>query len=581
MDDRRTSTAEQYARHQPRLPKKLIVCCDGTWLNRDNGWQAGSWGSPGKLQNPSNVTRIARAMTAEDSAKHPQIVFYQAGIGTGLGLYDQLLGGGTGMGLSENIREAYAFLGTNYSTEDGLSKPDSIFLLGFSRGAFTARSLGGFIAAIGILTKKAMPFFYECFADWEHAGDDDYTPRFIDAYCAAFPAEAETVKANQPADRLSHIRAERGIDKYMFAYRKHLLSLGLTQEVQIKCIGVWDTVGALGVPVNPFLQRLGLPSFIREYAWYDTRLSDAVESAFQALALDEHRAPYSPAVWELDEGSTTNLKQVWFPGAHSNVGGSFEDYGVANMTLSWMMDQMSGATRHATKSFEPLDWIMFDKEYVQRCLDWTARWYDEQPEGGVYKGWAMGKVYNSNTFPKSLAGAATRTPGTYRETDYATGKYTEEYLRKTNEYIHASVRVRMEQGGREVEPKSKIGVFFRKIWRTVAFQKQLNAYRPQRKGGVFHGAGPLHGWRLEAGDQTQHNQSAEAEESRQACWKFEGKLHLPGRLLEEDAFAENGFEEMYLRHGGKSEGEGKITFLKSPSPAGKSVSRSSGNAKTF
>jgi hypothetical protein len=210
-------------------------------MDRDNGYEKGSFGKTGKLQNPSNVTRIARAIVAEDSAKHPQIVYYQAGIGTGLGIYDQLLGGSTGLGLSENIREAYAFLGTNYAPHDPLSKPDSIFLLGFSRGAFTARSLSGLISAVGILTRKAMPYFYDCFLDWENAGRDDYEPRFIDAYCTANPEENLAVKTIQPDPAMARSKEPGAIDRYMDEYRKHLLSLGLTQEANVKCIGVWNS----------------------------------------------------------------------------------------------------------------------------------------------------------------------------------------------------------------------------------------------------------------------------------------------------------------------------------------------------
>jgi len=82
-----------------------------------------------------------------------------------LGLRDRLLGGGTGLGLSEHIREAYYFLANNYSPGD------SIFLIGFSRGSFTARSLGGLIGNLGLLNKKGLPFFYEIFLDWENAGN--------------------------------------------------------------------------------------------------------------------------------------------------------------------------------------------------------------------------------------------------------------------------------------------------------------------------------------------------------------------------------------------------------------------------
>lgn len=88
-------------------------------------------------------------------------------VGTGIGLRDRLLGGGTGQGLGEHIREAYYFLANNYSPGD------SIFLIGFSRGSFTARSVGGLIGNLGLLNKKGLPFFYEIFLDWENAGNPD------------------------------------------------------------------------------------------------------------------------------------------------------------------------------------------------------------------------------------------------------------------------------------------------------------------------------------------------------------------------------------------------------------------------
>ncbi|KAI7372476.1 hypothetical protein KC336_g20635, partial [Hortaea werneckii] len=97
-----TSVSDEEARTRVKLPKKLIVCCDGTWMDSDNGWVKGKWGQPGHLQNPTNVTRIVRAIASEDKGHHPQIVYYQAGVGTGIGLYNQLIGGGTGLGLAEN-----------------------------------------------------------------------------------------------------------------------------------------------------------------------------------------------------------------------------------------------------------------------------------------------------------------------------------------------------------------------------------------------------------------------------------------------------------------------------------------------
>ncbi|KAI5367831.1 hypothetical protein Slin15195_G029640 [Septoria linicola] len=549
MDGCHTSISKQAAGHQPRLPKKLIVCCDGTWMDRDNGYKKG------KLQNPSNVTRIARAMMSEDDAKHPQIVYYQSGIGTGIGLYDQILGGGTGLGLSENIREAYGFLGTNYSPDDHLSGPDSIFLLGFSRGAFTARSLGGFIAAVGILTRKAMPFFYDAFLDWENVGKDGYEPRFIDAYCAANPDEKLDSKANQPDPAIARSKKARAIDEYMEQYKKHLLALGLTQEAQIKCVGVWDTVGALGIPVNPFIQAAGLPAFIKEYRWYDTRLSNVVENAFQALALDERRFPFSPAIWELDEAGTTNLRQVWFPGAHSNCGGSYQDYGVANITLVWLMDQLSGNTRPPNKLFDPLDWIKFDDDFINVCFRQTSNYYAKDSSGEDYNGWAMGKVYDSNTFPQFLTGSKVRTPGLYQKMDYNTGKNTGVPLKITNECIHSSVRARMDLAGRGVEPQEwyqRVASFF---WRLITFQKGPKMYHPQRtpRGrGLITLPGPLYGWELIDGHPSHDAPNMQIDMSpggiKQVHWEYKGKAKCTTRVMKEDIFAERGYEERLLLH---------------------------------
>ena len=163
-----------------------------TYQDSDNGWVKGSWfGGLGHLQTPSNVTRIGRAILAEDKNHHPQIVYYQSGVGNGSTFLERLVGGGTGEGIGEHIREAYAFLSNNYTPGD------SIFLLGFSRGAFTARSIGGLISGIGLLEKEGMvqciisflykidlttpfqPWFYAIFKDWENAGVKHYKPMIL------------------------------------------------------------------------------------------------------------------------------------------------------------------------------------------------------------------------------------------------------------------------------------------------------------------------------------------------------------------------------------------------------------------
>lgn len=134
-------------------PKKLIVCCDGTWRNSDSGIFNGtvlSWLWKGQEQVNTNVTRISRAIRSTDSQGRQQIVYYQAGVGSEGNLIERLVGGALGVGLAANIREAYSFLANNYVTGD------EICLIGFSRGAFTARSIGGLISDLGLLTTEGM-----------------------------------------------------------------------------------------------------------------------------------------------------------------------------------------------------------------------------------------------------------------------------------------------------------------------------------------------------------------------------------------------------------------------------------------
>ena len=478
------------------LPKKLIVCCDGTWMDADSGWVKGRGGSSGAPQTPSNVTRIARAMKDQDDAHHQQIVYYQAGVGTGIGLYDHLVGGSTGAGLSENIREAYSFLVSNYSEHDKLKHPDSIFLIGFSRGAFTARSIGGFIGAVGILKKIAMPFFYEIFQDWANAGNPKHPPRFFHSYYKLNP---ELEKKVLPPPEF--IGKKDKINEYMQSYREILLSLNLTQEVNIKCIGVWDTVGALGIPINPILQRVFpfLPSFIREYRWFDTTIDDHVENAFQALGLDERRFPYAPAVWERPDNCRTNLKQVWFAGAHSNVGGSYADQGMADIALVWMMDQLAGHTRPAEKDYQALDWIQFDDNYIKNFNRLQVEQYQQSEKPAPsHRGWAKGRVYDSLTFPQSLAGQRVRAPGRYCRANYATGDLTTELMHNTHEYVHASVRYRIDIGGSPLEsnwdkafPRGlSFQPYIQWLSRKITPQTRTPTYLPDRNKG------PLNRWKL-------------------------------------------------------------------------------------
>ena len=323
----------------------------------------------------------------------------------------RLFGGALGVGLKENVREAYTYLALNYRPGD------EMFLLGFSRGAYTARSVGGMIGDFGLLTREGLPYFSEIFEDYHHRHDTRYVSKFPNI---PFP------------------------DKPPFddpRYVEELERRGLTvTRIPIKAIGVWDTVGSLGVPHVPFLERLGLQSRrMKDLSFWDTQLYDGIENAFQALALDEHRASFSPALWEKGSRNTrTNLKQVWFPGAHSNVGGGYDDQELANITLAWMMSRL-----------EPC--LDFRPDYIQSLYESNKQYYKSKKEKPCW--WSFGEIYNSMTGIYAFGGTKIRTPGNYYRIDPTTGRPTKKLLKNTNEYIHASVRSRTGLGGPGVQDR--------------------------------------------------------------------------------------------------------------------------------
>ena len=383
--------------------KRLIVCCDGTWLDSTSGLMSG------ELPIPSNVTRVSQAIKPISRDGVSQIVYYQAGIGSQGGFLHRVIGGATAEGLSENIRGGYSFLANNYHPGD------EIYFFGFSRGAFTVRSIAGMIDGVGLLTKNGLPYLAEIFKDWENAYNDRYVPKNPDVPFPAKPSAAEP------------------------RYKKLLVKNGLSRlDVPIQVVGVWDTVGSLGIPRIPWMERMKISTrSTREFLFYDTKLNDHIINAFQALALDEHRAAFQPAVWEKPSGNNTNLRQVWFPGAHSNVGGgSYHDQGIANITLAWMMAQVESM-------------LDFNEDYVMTQHDLNLDYYEDS--GQKHRPWSFGKIYRSFTGIYVLGGRTSRRPGDYFVTDPQTNQETDTPLHDTMEYVHPSCRARKVKRGPGVE----------------------------------------------------------------------------------------------------------------------------------
>lgn len=262
--------------------KRIALFADGTWSKPEQD----CGGAPA----PTNVLKLSIAVASQDASGVDQVVYYQKGAGERGGLWSRLSGGAFGVAISSNIQELYLFLVRNYRPGDQL------FLFGFSRGAYTVRSLAGLIRNCGILRPQSAERYAEAYALYR-----DRTPQ-------------------------SHPDAPQSLafrDAYSWTDRP------------IEFIGVWDTVGRLGIPVTPL--RFWTKPF---YEFHDVALSSQVRYAYQALALDERRAAFVPTLWQTHPRATSQVvEQAWFPGVHGDVGGGRTATGLSDGALLWMADR--------------------------------------------------------------------------------------------------------------------------------------------------------------------------------------------------------------------------------------------------
>ncbi len=264
------------------MGKKLIVCADGTWNNEDGtGFQ-------------TNVAKLHRVLQNNFVEGVDQLVCYVTGVGTRLG--EKVSGGAFGKGLSSNILEAYRFLVDHYV------EGDQLFFFGFSRGAYTARSLAGFIRNCGLLKR-------------EHLEE-----RLDEAYALYRHRSAKT-----------NPKSETAMDfKARYSY---------TPDIEF--VGVWDTVGSLGVPLSSLRILSWLGSFVNhDFQFHDTSLSTIIKHAYHAVSIHEHRGTFPATLWEKQAGMDQQvLEQVWFPGVHCDVGGGYGASGLSDASFLWMIDK--------------------------------------------------------------------------------------------------------------------------------------------------------------------------------------------------------------------------------------------------
>lgn len=275
--------------------RRLVVCCDGTWNSRDQ--------TDGGVPAPTNVVRIANAIARDQS----QRVYYHPGVGVDGSRLEKALGGGTGTGLSRNIMSAYEWLCRSYEADDEL------YLFGFSRGAYTVRSLVGFINCCGLLRLNADPAA-DLWKDVKRLYEESYRGK----------------------KSITALREELGEARFHNE---------AGQAMPVRFLGVWDTVGALGIPDD--MGWLDLADDPSDHTFHSTSLSSNVMTARHALAMDEQRKTFAPTLWtEVQPGA--DVRQLWFPGVHADVGGGYRECGLSDGALNWMIEEAEhvGLTFH-------------------------------------------------------------------------------------------------------------------------------------------------------------------------------------------------------------------------------------------
>jgi uncharacterized protein (DUF2235 family) len=283
------------------VTKRIVLCFDGTWNVPDQ--------KDGGVISPSNVFKMKSAVLPRDALGTEQTVFYDTGVGTAV--FERLRGGIFGWGLSQKIKDGYRFIVDNFETGD------EIYLFGFSRGAYTARSTAGMIRKCGVLRRE-------------------FANKLQDAYELYRRRDADTPDTDD---------AQEFRDRF-------------AQETRIRFIGVWDTVGELGIPVGIPWMPMTLVHFInKRWEFHDVKLSRSVDYAFQAVAIDERRPQFKPTLWTQNPTAVgQTMEQVWFAGVHTNVGGGYRDPGLSDITFLWMKDAAERAG------------LAFNADYIARTF---------------------------------------------------------------------------------------------------------------------------------------------------------------------------------------------------------------------
>ncbi|HEY2453748.1 MAG TPA: DUF2235 domain-containing protein [Scandinavium sp.] len=338
------------------MSKNIIFCADGTWngpnqQDDDDG-----------LPDFTNVYRLYTDLLGVDdptllklgneqektattaSGTVTQVAKYLHGVGDSRNWYVKIMGGVFGAGIIERIVRGYTFISRNYQ------KGDRIYLVGFSRGAYTVRALAGMIGKCGLLDASKL----------------DLQDK-ISAYRLGSAVWANYRKASGVSDSLF---TDILLDAPHF-FGQEIDPVSMIYDVQIEAVTVWETVGSLGIPAYMNDKRVDL------YRFADTKLGDGVRFGRQAIAIDEQRIDFTPTYWDPRSG----VVQVLFSGIHADVGGGYsaadDGNGLSNISYRWLRDELAALK-----------------------VNLTLRPYNEDPLGRIHCEWGDGKPYK--TTPRQL-----------------------------------------------------------------------------------------------------------------------------------------------------------------------------------
>ncbi|MCW3479324.1 DUF2235 domain-containing protein [Neisseriaceae bacterium JH1-16] len=306
------------------MGKNILFCADGTWNGPGEGDNTDS------IPDPTNVLKLFLRLSGQDSlygyrlaseqereeksgdGTPLQIAKYLHGVGDSNNLLVKALGGAFGSGLITRIVRGYTFISRNYLSGD------RIFIIGFSRGAYTARALAGLISSQGLIDPQSIDL-------------SDPNQAYQAGTATWYLYRKEALGNNQNwLDKLENIVT------YLPSFiTRPAASIELIKNVPIQVVAVWETVGALGIP-----QYAGNDTRIDAFKFADTKLSTMVQESFQAIAIDEQRVDFTPTLWDPDPRVT----QVLFCGAHADVGGGYpamnNESGLSDITLEWMINTL-------------------------------------------------------------------------------------------------------------------------------------------------------------------------------------------------------------------------------------------------